>query len=131
MTYDTSSPHSGSIRKPRAAKHTLSGSPIDPTRPINVAHLDGDHVLVGFMDDSRNRPVILCYLPHPRADIGDENKPIGHRTRLRLVYGDPAFVKHHGCFYGVSDAGDIVLDATSENSKVLVATSVACAGWTK
>lgn len=109
---------SGVIRKPRATAAMVGGGAIDPQNP---AQMDGDHVIIGFLDGRDAQPVILGFLPHPQADAGNESAAIGHRQRLHLVDGDPHFTKHHGCYFGVSDSGDVVLDATQGNSGALVA----------
>lgn len=114
VSQETGAMHRGRVWKPRAAR-------IDVTEPVegfdldriaNPANLDGDHVLIGFMDDNLNQPVILRGIPHPSADIGNAEREAGQRTRLKVADGDPDFWKHHGAFYGVSDAGDFVVDTT-------------------
>ena len=104
--------HRGNIWKPRAAKMDITGVPIDPEKGGNPANWDGDHVLVGFMDDNLNQPVILRGIPHPSADTGNIAKTLGHRMGLKLADGDPNFWKHHGSFFGVAQNGDWNVDTT-------------------
>jgi hypothetical protein len=108
--------HSGRIWKPRAAKLDVTGNPMNLEQGTNPGNIDGDHVLVGFMDDSFNLPVILGSIPHPSADVGNEGKDPGHRLRITQSDGDPDFWKHHGAFYGVDDAGDFIVDTTEAYS---------------
>jgi hypothetical protein len=104
--------HSGKVWKPRAATMDITGSPMDLNKGTNPANLDGDHVIVEFLDGNFNQPIITGALPHPQADLGNEQKDAGHRMRLKKTDGDPDFWKHHGAFYGVSDDGDFVVDLT-------------------
>lgn len=104
--------HDGSIWKPRAATQDISGGNLDPEGGTNPGNMDGDHVLIGFMDDNLSQAVILRGIPHPKADIGNELRAVGNRMRLKLVDGDPSFRKHHGSFWGVEDDGSFVVDTT-------------------
>ncbi len=104
--------HRGRVWKPRATKLDKTGSAVDIDRATNPAELDGDHVLVSFLDDNLNQPIIIRGIPHPSADFGNEDKVAGKRLRLKVADGDPDFWKHHGAFFGVSDAGNFVVDTT-------------------
>jgi hypothetical protein len=104
--------HRGRVWKPRAASLDITGSAVDMNKATNPANLDGDHVLIGFLNDNLNEPVILKGLPHPAADTGQADEDAGHRLRLKVADGDPDFWKHRGAFYGISDDGDFVADLT-------------------
>lgn len=106
----------GFVRKPRATRGMVDGGPIDLSRP-NA--LDGDNVVIGWLDGRRTCPVILGYLSHPQADAGSSGGPPGSRVTLKLLDGDPWFLKHHGCFAGVDDAGNVVVDASRGNPGAL------------
>jgi hypothetical protein len=113
---------SGDIWRPRAATMDISGA------PLSLAHsspqnLDGDHVLVGFMDDIATAPVILRSLPHPRADLGQAaaEPADGQAMRLRLIDGSPDLRKHHGSVAGFTDAADFVVRTTYANTGALTA----------
>lgn len=110
VTHDVSGIHSGRVRAPRAAKIDITGDPLIPDGGSNPCNWDGDHILIGFMEDALNMPVLLRYLPHPSSDVGNDDKDIGQRLRLKVADGDPDFVKHHGSFYGISDSGDFIVD---------------------
>jgi hypothetical protein len=116
VVQDRSGLHSGRIWKPRAASFDITGGTLDIEKGTNLANVDGDHVLVGFLDGTHTRPVILGALPHPANDVGNEDKAVGNRMRLKAVDGDPDFWKHHGVFYGVADNGDWVVDTTQANA---------------
>jgi len=104
--------HRGRIWKPRAATLDVTNNPIDLDANTNPANLDGDHVLVGFLDHNLNTPVIIRGIPHPSNDIGNEEEELGHRMKLKVADGDPDFWKHHGAYFGVDAAGDFVVDTT-------------------
>lgn len=105
----------GHIWKPRAVSLDVTQAPLDVQKGTLPAHMDGDHVLVGFLDSATNLPIILGLVPHPSNDIGHESDAIGHRQRLKVADGDPDFWKHHGSYYGVTDSGNFVVDTTHAN----------------
>lgn len=112
--------HNDNIWKPRATSIDVSGSESSPAildveGPSNPANFDGDHVLVGFMNDQLNEPIILGGIPHPNADIGAEDSQTRKSLRLKQVDGDPDFWKHHGTVYGIDDNGDFLLDSRFAN----------------
>jgi hypothetical protein len=93
----------------------VTGAALDANKVTNPANLDGDHVLIGFLNDSLSEPIILKGLPHPITDTGQEDggaAEAGHRLLLKVADGNPDFWKHRGAFYGVSDDGDFVVDLT-------------------
>lgn len=116
VVQDRSGIHSGRIWKPRAASIDITNSTMDLTKATNLANVDGDHVLVGFLDNMHARPVILGALPHPSNDVGNESNMTGNRLRLKLADGDPDYWKHHGTYYGIRDNGDFVVDTTYANN---------------
>lgn len=113
--------HHGAVWKPRATTVNLSSS-LDSSGAIaNPAYLDGDHVLIGFLNDNLSQPVILAGLPHPSTDMGNETKDLGFRMKLKVADGDPEIWKHHGIWWGVTDAGDFLVDTTYANNGKLAA----------
>lgn len=114
----------GRIWKPRAATLDVTGAPVDPDLATNPANLDGDHVLIGFIDHADNQPVILGGLPHPSSDIGHGDEALGHRMRLHEADGDPDFQKHHGSFYGVDTSGNFIVDLTRAHDGKYLGTGV-------
>jgi len=115
VSQDIGGMHRGRVWKPRASSIDKTGDAIDYDGLTNPADLDGDHVLVGFIDDNLNQPVILRGIPHPSADIGNEDRAVGNRIKLKAIDGDPDFWKHHGSFYGISNDGDFVTDTRFAN----------------
>lgn len=112
VAQDRSGMHSSRIWKPRAARLDVTGGALDLDKASNPANLDGDHVLLGFLDDNLNQPVVLRSLPHPSADQGNAEKDVGQRTRLKLVDGDPDLFRHKGVFYGITTEGNFLVDTT-------------------
>ncbi len=109
--------HNGRIRIPRPARLDLGTRSQVRTDALgtfskngNPAQLDGDHVLVGFMDDDLGLPFILCGIPHPSADVGAGLLSGGNRTRIRTGDGEPDYVRHNGVTAGVSGAGDYIVN---------------------
>jgi len=115
VSQDHSGIHNGRIWKPKATTLDVTGFPVDPNTGTFTTNLDGDHVLVGFLDDSLSMPIILGAVPHPNHDIGNLDYSEGHRLALKVADGDPDYWKHHGTFYGVSDQGAFVVDSTHAN----------------
>lgn len=105
--------HEGRIWKPRAATIDTSGQPLqipgsDPRR------MDGDHVLVQFIEDNLSKPIITGRIPHPLTGRGNQTVPrAGYRMRLKVQDGSPEYLKHRGTFFGVSDSGDFEIDTTN------------------
>lgn len=117
VSQDRGAMHDGRVWKPRATRVDVSAATLDPDTGSMVGNLDGDHVLVGFIDDALNFPVILGGISHPSVDVGTEAQAaVGHRRALRVADGDPDFVRHHGSFFGVDTNGDWIADTTMANS---------------
>lgn len=111
--------HSGHVWKPRAASQTITGDTLDFDKGANPATIDGDHVLVGFLNGNFNQPLILRALPHPASDVGNEELGVGHRLKLVSGDGDPDFWKHNGTYYGIHKNGDFYIDTTHANDGTL------------
>jgi hypothetical protein len=119
VSQDRGAMHNGRIWKPRATSMTVTGDAVDLDKGTNPAGMDGDHVLLGFIDGNFNQPIILCGLPHPAADVGNEEKTEGHRLKLKLDDGDPDFWKHHGSYFGINNDGNFIVDTTFANDGTL------------
>lgn len=104
--------HNDDIWKPRATRQNIETT-LNNTTGANVGSFDGDHVLVGFLNNSFEEPIILKGLPHPSRDI---NSISGNVLRLKKVDGDPDFVKHHGVLYGIDDHGNFIVDSIRGNN---------------
>jgi hypothetical protein len=111
--------HEGEIWRPREAKIDITTGVVDAEfQGTSVADLDGDHVLVGFLDDDYSLPVILRGIPHPNADIGNQRRLLGHRLRSKSndtsfeAEPGPRFWKHRGAFFGVDETGSFLVDLT-------------------
>ncbi len=115
VAQDGSGLHKGRIWKPRATTMNFADDLDAEMTDNNPAYLDGDHVLVGFMNDNMSQPVIIRSLPHPSLDLGREDATLGQRMKLVEADGDPDFFRHHGVHWGVADNGDFVVDTTFAN----------------
>lgn len=108
--------HKGNVWKPRATKVDVSGNTVDQRKATKPTDMDGDHVIIGFLENNFKMPVIVGSLPHPQADVGaseGDDKP--QKLRLKLVDGDPDLTRHHGVVWGVTDDGDFLVDTREAN----------------
>lgn len=101
--------------EPRPASVNLGTGPFSPspeagTGPATSGHdHDGDIVLIGFMANDLNKPVILGQLPNPRTNRAPEhNDAVKWRRYLR------------GSFVSVGDDGNIEIDTTSANDGTIL-----------
>jgi hypothetical protein len=97
---------------PRATTTNIVTGALDDTTGSNPGQLDGDHVLIGFLNDSFSEPVILRGIPHPSRDVGNEDYSTGKRLKLKLVDGNADYRKFKGVFRGVDSDGNHVVDST-------------------
>lgn len=107
--------HEGDISLPRAATLDTSGEPLDVTKSKPQA-LDGDHVVVGFLEDDLGQPYVVTCLNHPSSDIGRAGAPLGQRMRLTSADGHPRLTKHRGSALGIDTNGNAVLDTRQAHS---------------
>lgn len=112
--------HDDDLWKPRATTMNITTGVLDSGTGSNPAQFDGDHVLIGFLDNSFDEPIILRGLPHPSRDQKNELYPVGKRLKLMTVDGNPDFVKHQGVFRGVDGDGNYVVDSTFANAGTLL-----------
>ena len=111
--------HDHDIYVPRPATLTLDGSPItsEPTAtsgPTPAENIDGDHVLVGFLDNDPSQPVILpMVMPHPQSSYS----PMAASGRERRI-------QHSGTVITWSPDGALTIDATGAASQQLGAKGV-------
>jgi hypothetical protein len=101
------------IYTPRPARQDIEGGDLvgsgsKDKEPTSAEKLDGDHVLIGFLDNDPNQPVILPYtLVHPKANY----RPLaadGHVRRIR----------HNGVLMAWDKAGNFSIDATGGAAEV-------------
>lgn len=104
--------HDDELWKPKATKMNIVTQTLDDQLSINPAQLDGDWVLVAYLNDSFDEPMILRGLSHPSKDIGNDLYGTGKRLKLKQVDGHPDFRKHNGVFRGVDTDGNHVVDST-------------------
>lgn len=104
--------HDDSSWQPKAATMNLVTGVLDDQLGSNPGQFDGDHVLIGFLNNSFDEPMILRGLPHPSRDVGNENYSSGKRLKLKRLDGNPNWEKFKGVFYGIDDLGNHVVDST-------------------
>ncbi|MFA4944436.1 MAG: hypothetical protein WC789_07020 [Lentisphaeria bacterium] len=107
--------HRGRMWRPRPSTLNLSGPTAELDQTTAPADLDGDHVLIGFLGDSLDQPVIIASLPHPQVDIGHQTGLAGQRLHLLEADGDPDLTRHHGVTWGVDDQGGWQVDSRRAN----------------
>lgn len=107
--------HNDDLWKPKATSKNILNT-LNDTFGSNPGNFDGDHVLIGFMNNNFQEPIILRGIPHPSRDVFNELYSVGKRIKLKEIDGDPDFVKHHGVFRGVDDKGNFVVDTTFGNN---------------
>jgi len=114
ISREYSGAHDGDISTPRPNRHGFGQTP-DVNTKTSPAMMDGDHVLVGFIDDRCEQGVILRHIPHPRADTG-KAPDAASGDRLRIIGdgvtddGTPRAIKHQGVVVGVTANGGWLLD---------------------
>ena len=101
------------IWRPRGSSVDLTSGPVNvnggPNEQFTSAaeDLDGDHVLIGFLGNDLQKPIILQQIPHPRT------------TRAPSV-GDTTQYKYRrvirGSVFGVRASGDLDLDTSQASA---------------
>lgn len=108
--------HTGEVWVPREARINISNETLlSDIKRINPGDLDGDHVLIGFMDDDFRTPVVVCSIPHPSRDKGADTAPNAYSTRFELgpVQTDvkfPRYTIHNGATWGIDEAGNFIIN---------------------
>ena len=98
---------------PRRSSQDINGGelrsqPTDKVGPTPADACDGDHVLVGFLDNDPNQPVIMGSVPHPKANYSPQSSD-GH---VRVI-------RHNGVSVTWDSAGNWTLDATGAAKEAL------------
>jgi len=102
--------HEGPIDPPRPTTMDITGVLLDKSSGSNPANWDGDHVIIGFLDQNFSKPYVQTCIPHPSSDIGNSTRAIGHRLRVLEADGRPRFWKHQGSVFGLDNAGNWLVD---------------------
>lgn len=100
---------------PRDSRQDMEGGTLatggskSPTRPTPAENMDGDHVLVGFLDNDPQQPIILPYVfAHPKSAY----KPSALNGRVRRI-------RHQGTLVEWDKDGNFTIDATGVASEIL------------
>lgn len=113
ITHGNSGIHDGDIRVPRGIRIPVGAVTRQQVQSnVSPADLSGEHVLVGFMDNSLLQPVVVAWLPHPRSDLGKNASTTDLGARLRPVSDDknPRLWRHQGAYWGVDADGNFIFD---------------------
>jgi len=121
VTYPTAGLHDGDVWLPRPSTRTARGFTAGDLSGISPAELDGDHVVVAFLEGNPTQPYLQRALPHPNADAralsgaerwgGQRLRPVNADAAAPGVDWHPARgVRHAGAFFGVDGAGNFVVD---------------------
>ena len=114
----------GSLWEPSATTGTVSGEPLRLVPSADgpatfFDDLNGEHVLVEFLNGSRHQPIIMGSLPHPasqRVQGGHEPVPLptytpGEAERLQgSPSGPESWLAHQGTVARVDRAGNLRVD---------------------
>jgi hypothetical protein len=99
-----------SLWEPKASTVDVSGGSLsveaqaaNSAQVSKAEELDGDHVVIGFLNDDLRQPVILGQLPHPNT----KRRPA---SDLSPFFHKREFVR--GAYSGVTDDGDWEFDST-------------------
>ena len=115
LTYPYSSMQGGDIMLPRPTRMNVEDITTGVQNGnLQPASIDGDHVLIGFIDGDMTLPVIVGFIPHPSADKGKDpaNTELGDRILPTETDGSPHFRKHRGAFEGIDSDGNYVANTT-------------------
>jgi hypothetical protein len=108
--------HEGHVWLPRAATLDVNGDAIGAA-DLDPMQLDGDHVLVQFLDDDLSKPFVAKRFQHPHMGRGNESlAQAGHRQKLKEADGSPWLIKHKGSFFGVDKDGNLLFEGTRAHS---------------
>lgn len=102
---------------PRGASQNIAGGNLccdpQPTgdRPTEEQNLDGDHVIIGFLENDPAQPIVLPFtLGHPQS-----------RRLLNSTAGRTRRIRHNGVILEWDKDGNLVVDATGAAKQELAA----------
>jgi len=116
---------------PRAAKRVIGGGTVSFTRvsrrgalqelPPNLEDLDGDQVIVEFMEGDLEMPIITGSLSHAKTNRlvkeGSGWSEITQGAERGTPYQNERYLRYRGVEVRINDAGDVLIDtigATNE-----------------
>lgn len=102
--------HKSTPAYPKPSYTNISRGSFPDLNHADPSDLNGDHVLVGFMDQSLRGGVILGCLPHPRQNHGIKGNPMPH-AGLYPGEKEKATTVFKGIEMGPDGDGNIKLDA--------------------
>lgn len=108
--------YEGDIWIPRGTSQNLqTRQAVDVGQILDPRQLDGDHVLVGFIDGTLTTPVIVAQLPHPQADRNVDATEIGERIKTLNTEEAVRYWRHHGSFFGLDQDGNFNVNTARAN----------------
>ncbi len=99
---------------PRHARQHIDGGDMlgrasEKSPPTPAEKLDGDHVLIGFLDNDPQQPVVLPFvMPHPRSNYAP--KAVDGRIRR---------IRHNGTSMEFDKNGNFTIDARGAAKEIL------------
>lgn len=111
---------------PRGTSRSATGLPPVPTKELapgevpqaisNPADLDGEQVVVTFLGGDQHRPLILCSLEHPWAEV---RPPAWRPTTAVQGPANERVIRHRGTVLRWDSDGNLTVDATLASSGAL------------
>jgi len=109
--------HDRDIYIPRDSRQNLEGGELvtggskSTSVPTAAENMDGDHVLIGFLDNDPSQPVILPFqFSHPKSSFQPE-----------LADGRVREIRHQGTLLAWDKDGNFTIDATGVAEEILEA----------
>lgn len=119
-----SSVGNASLWVPRAPTRTLDGSPLtfegdETAAPVDPENIDGEWVIIDFLEGDLRAPIIIGSYQHPRsrrpqngATPGQLRDSTADGRGPELPDGIERFLAHQGAILRVDRAGNVVIDTT-------------------
>jgi hypothetical protein len=117
---------------PRPSSRSLGGGPLNLAGrslrgalepfPTKLGDLDGDHVLVQFIEHDPEFPVIMGAYPHPRTKRLVVAGPGWQEAALGIERGKPQlgerYFRYRGVEVRINDSGDVLVDTVGAYNKL-------------
>lgn len=102
--------HEGEVWIPRPTTMSILRDLRTDLQRVDPMELDGEHVLMGFLDSDAFAPIILRGIPHPHVDVGAA--PDSKDLRPKRADGGIRRLKHRGVVRDIDSDGNVTWDLT-------------------